>query len=590
MIKTIIGVIVLLIPFLLLYRFKDKKEGLCTILAFLLIFHLAVAVITQALGIFNYFVVLFISAVADIFILARINYKELKTQLKRIKLDVVLIAVIVIAFLYLYSVHYNYTSTVTSATAGFVEVKNMKYPYPYFSDEWSAVSLIKYSISSGKLPLVNPLWHNEPFNNLELPFHSFVSEIILVLGLNPLTQFTLLHIFTGIIICVLVYFVLRANEISKLASSIPSLSLLYIVNGANLPGLWNLIPLIPGLISLLLGLFFMSTKNKKMIFLTAFLTLILYPPLFVLHFIAVLAYFIFSEADKKEKRKYLLLYLSICVLVVVLLFLVSWKVSGSFLGTFNYIKTKLFYSTFTKEAIPDFSILKVIPIPILVLVIPALLKLKKKNYFLIAPVILGLVYWLLYSQVLWRIIIEYERVVVSTSILLVLFSGLGVQYVIDYIKENHRVKDYIFVIAQIVILILFFVLSFSYTQRDNWQELKLRPLAGREISPASPANVYLNENDLVLFGDIKEKNFISLPWKGTVIGVSTDNYPLDTKPATITNSLLSYSFFISQNCDKKTELAKQYKIDYVYSKEFDCRDFKELAISKENLHLYEFIG
>ncbi|OGJ19874.1 hypothetical protein A3K73_02685 [Candidatus Pacearchaeota archaeon RBG_13_36_9] len=590
MIKTIIGVIVLLIPFLLLYKFKDKKEGFCTILAFLLIFHLAVAVLTQLFGIFNYLVILFVCAVADIFILAKISYKELKAQLKKIKIDIVLVAAIVIVFLCLYQVHSNYTGTVTSATAGFSEVENIKYPYPYFSDEWSAVSFIKYSISSGKLPLVNPLWYNSPFNNLELPFHSFVSEIILVLDLDPLTQFALLHIFTGMIICVLVYFILRANGISKLASSVPPLSLLYIVNGANLPGIWTLIPLILGIISMLLGLFFMSVNNRKMIFLTAFLTLIFYPPLFVLHLPAILVSTLFSNQTKKQKVKSVLLYFCICILAAVLLAVIWLRITGSFSTTFSNIGGRIFYSTLTKDAIPDFSIWKVIPIPVLILALPALLKIKKKKYFLIAPIILGLVYWFIYSKVLWRVIIEYERVVVSTSILIVLFSGFGVQYIIDYVRKNHHVSRSVFVIAQIIILIFFFIISFSYTERGSWQELKLYPLKGGVVLPASPANIYLNEQDLTLFSKIKGKNFISLPWKGTVIGVSTDNYPLDTKPATITNSILSYSFFIFQNCAKKSELAKQYQISYVYSREFDCRDFKEIAISEEDLHLYEFIG
>ena len=85
MIKNILGLIILLIPFLLVYKFKDKKEGFCTILAFFLVFHLVAAFLTQAFGIFNYLIVLFISIVADIFILAKINYKELKLQLKNIK-------------------------------------------------------------------------------------------------------------------------------------------------------------------------------------------------------------------------------------------------------------------------------------------------------------------------------------------------------------------------------------------------------------------------------------------------------------------------------------------------------------------------
>ncbi len=588
MILTLLGIIILLVPFLLIYRFKDKKEGFVTILIFFLIFHLVISVLTQALGFFNYLTIIFISLVVDVFILYKINFTEFKKHFKSVKFDFVLLAVIVLAIITLYSVHNNYTGIVTSVFTPFSEVENMKYSYPYFSDEWSAVSLIQYSIYSGKLPIVNPLWHNSPFNNLELPFHSFVSEIILMLNLDPLTQYSVLHILTGLIMCVLVYFVLRANELSKLASSLSSLSLLYIVNGANLPGLWTLIPIILGTITMLSSLFFMTTKNKKMIFVSSFLTLIFYPPLFVLSFIAVLTYFITQEKGDKRKKS-LLIYLGICVVSAVLLFLISLTVF-SFPESLSYIKTKIFYPTFTRNAIPDFSIWKVIPIAVLILSILGLLH-KKKKHFILAPIFLGLVYWVIYSQVLWRLIIENERIVFATSVLVVLFSGFGVQYILDYLENNHDTKKYpIFPTLQALVLILFLILSFSYTQRDNWQELKLHPLGGGSVSPASPANNYLIEDDLEIFEGIKEKRFLTVPWKGTVIGVSTNNYPLDTKAATISNIILSYSEFARATCEEKTELAKEFEINYVYAFQFDCRDFKEIAISGENLHLYEFTG
>ena len=133
------------------------------------------------------------------------------------------------------------------------------------------------------------------------------------------------------------------------------------------------------------------------------------------------------------------------------------------------------------------------------------------------------------------------------------------------------------------------MLSFNYTQRDNWKEFKLNPVGGREVLPAAPANTYLHQDDLVIFQDIHEKRFISLPWKGLVIGVSTLNYPLETKSSTITNGFLRYSEFMSYNCERKKEIAHEFKIDYVYSSGFDCRYFKEIAISTENIHLYEFV-
>ena len=83
MLKTMLGVILLLIPFLLLYRFKDKKLGFAYILSFLMAFHLALAVITQAFGVFSWSLVVIVSLIADIIVLTRINFRELKAEIKK---------------------------------------------------------------------------------------------------------------------------------------------------------------------------------------------------------------------------------------------------------------------------------------------------------------------------------------------------------------------------------------------------------------------------------------------------------------------------------------------------------------------------
>jgi hypothetical protein len=603
MITTLLGMILLLIPFLLIWKFEDKKLGFAYILSFLIAFHLIVAVVTQALGIFSYNLVLGINGFLALIILIKTNFKQIYKNLKLIKIlkiDWILIFVIIVVFIQLYSVHYNYTGEITTVH-GFTKIENMKYPYPYFSDEWVAVSLIQYSIGSGKLPLVNPLWHNSHFVNFELPFHSFISEIILLLDLNPLTQYTILTIFTGILLCLLVYFILRTNGISRIVSGIASLSVSYIVNGANLPGIWNLIPLTLGIISFLLGFLFMSLNKRKMSLFMAFLTLIFYPPLFVLHSISLIFYFAFSDISKKEKIKSIFSYLIICALVTFLLFIFALIVLNSLdfvskpvSSFFDYARAHIFYKTFTVDAIPYFAIWKVIPILTLLLAGIGFFKLVriKRKLWLVAPVLVGLIYWVIYSFVLSRFIIEYARIVVTTSILIIILSGFGLHYLLKYLRKFYFIRKYrIIEIAQIIILLVFFVLSFSYTQRDNWKELRLYSVKNNAVFiPGAPANMYLNEDDLKLFNNIKEKNFLSLPWKGLVIGTATHNYPLITKESTLTNTLLNYIAFMESSCEKKSEIAKQRKMGYIYSEEFNCEGFEIRGVSGEGLHLYEFTG
>lgn len=601
MITTLFGLILLLIPFLLIYRFEDKKIGFAYILSFMIFFHLIVAVATQALGIFNYSFIFGINLVVVLLILVKTNFKQFFGSLKEIKLikiDWILIFVIIVIFMHLYSVHYNYTGIVTSINEPYKEVTGMKYPYPYFSDEWVAVSLIQYSIETEKLPLVNPLWHDSPFVNFELPFHSFISEIVLLLDLNPLAQYTILTIFTGMLICLLVYFILRVNGISRIISGIASLSALYIVNGANLPGIWNLMPLTLGIISMLLGFLFMSFDKRKMSLFLAFLTLIFYPPLFVIHSFSLILYFLFIKTSKKEKIKSIFSYLAICTFVTLILFAFAFFVLNSlnFVSKpinsfFDYVRGHIFYKTLTVNALPDFSIWKIIPISILLLSAFGIFKEAKKKIWLVAPVFVGLLFWWVYSFVLWRLIIEDARVVVFTSILIVILSGFGLHYLVEYLKKLDFIRKYrIIEIAQAIVLIGFFVLAFSYTQRDNWQDLKLRSTVDEKvISPAAPANMYLHEDDLKLFSSIKGKNFLSSPWKGLVIGTATSNYPLITKESTLTNKRTDFNSFMNSNCSKKYEIAKRNEINYVYSQEFNCNGFEIKGISREGLHLYEVV-
>ena len=143
--------------------------------------------------------------------------------------------------------------------------------------------------------------------------------------------------------------------------------------------------------------------------------------------------------------------------------------------------------------------------------------------------------------------------------------------------------------VKVYFLFLFLVLSFFYTNYSGWEKITLKINGSNySLSPAAPANKYLTADDLELFREISHKRFLSPPWKGLVLGVATDNYPLNTKDSIVSTNFLYYNNFINETCENKASIAKKAHLAYVYSSEFNCDKFNLLGVSQENLYLYKF--
>jgi hypothetical protein len=215
---------------------------------------------------------------------------------------------------------------------------------------------------------------------------------------------------------------------------------------------------------------------------------------------------------------------------------------------------------------------------------------KNRKWILISELILGVVFWFFYSFTTFRFFIEFERIAIFTSIITVIVSGFGLQEMEEYIKSKLKKNAEIIIkTSEILMLLIFLFLIPFYTQGENWEKIiAVNYVTGDVAYPKSPANNYLTADDLKIFKDIKGKTFLSLPWKGTVIGIATGNYPILVKDGTIgIGSVDTLNNFLGADCAIKKRMAKSLKLDYIYVSEFDCPGFEEVAESSENLFLYK---
>jgi len=604
MFESPFGIILLGLPFLGLTLFKDKKAGFVYILFFSLLFCTALAFLTQLLGLFNYKVVFTVTAAAEIFFLFFVlaesrkskrshrNSEENKGEgrvflMTARRLDWVLVSIVCIAFFYLWQVHYNYTGKINFATdTGVIyhQAQNMVYPYPYFSDEWYSVLLVENSISSGKLPFTG--FGGQYFLNLEMFFHSLLAEIFLLLGLNPLTQYTLVSIFANILIIVLAYIFLRLCKVSKIYAGFSSLLILFIASGANLPGIWNFIPVHSGIIFCLLGFCFLAKDKFLLAVLAGFSVMIFYAPLFIFYGFGLIIFGFLRFRERIAEYANRMAYSFLAALPILAVFYIGIMISP-FSKTAQFVFSKLFYTSFYGPNMNvEFAFYNVIPIPAIFLAFWGINSVYKNLKWFFAVFVLGCAFWFFYSFTTSRFFIEYERVVFFVSIIVCVISGFGLSRIENFFGRFKNIFKFLVLFS----IVLFLVFLPFYTRQEGWKKFIVKDIiTGTTVFyPKAPANNYLTPEDIRIFSRIKDKRFLSIPWKGTVIGVATQNIPLVTKQGTISLGESALFDFLSADCSGKLTIAKKQKIDYVYLNQFNCPQFNEADRSREGFVLYEF--
>ncbi|MBD3319981.1 MAG: hypothetical protein GF350_02695, partial [Chitinivibrionales bacterium] len=576
MIFTLFGIVLFAAPLLLLRKFKDKRYGFAAIVSLMIAGHWLIAAASQALHIFHYAVITIIHTGIAVALIAGFKKPEGSWREWRKRIDWVAIVVLAIACMHLFRVHYSYTGKIADIRSHLTrqdsrEVTSMRYPWPYFADEWCAIAFVKHSIEHHSLPLKNPfIPRRSRFPNFEAAFHSLLAEIMLLMQLDPVTDYTKITLVVGMLICLLLYLLLVHCGIHRLVAAIAALCALYITNGANLPGIWTLLPLIMGLVAMLSGMFFFVNNSVPMMLFATATTLLLYPPLVVFWAPGYIAgVLVAPEVSWKTRLKnvaLLVLLIGGSAAIVALFYLLAQGKKAPPL--IDMVISKVLYTTPIEGAIPDYSLWHIVPIPVLALSLVGLYALiKKKVMWCVVMALVGIGYCIAYSFTTFRVVIEYERVAVVTALLLVVCAGFGLEFLLKKLGTVAAFRNKILINSALAgVLMILSGLSFRYTERENWSRLVLREIGSNRIMvPASPANAYLHADDLRLFEHIQGKYFLSHPWKGSVIAVATGNYPVSCKPGTITVNPDLFREFMMAGCAEKHEIAKKWSIDYVYA-------------------------
>jgi hypothetical protein len=347
-----------------------------------------------------------------------------------------------------------------------------------------------------------------------------------------------------------------------------------------------------GIIMFLLGLISISYGNIKLSLIQFFLSIIFYTPIMIFAFPIIFWVFFKENIHKKT-----LLFLSLLIIATLstIFLVVGIGINNNNLFLIGEKIIDYIIRPSLDNGIPNYNIGHILPLVTIPFIPFGLIKIyKERKIYLLIPIITGLVFWFFYSFVKIIFVIEYPRVIIITSLFLVISSGFGINWLYQIIiKKIDILKNKkLILLLKIIIFSIIISMSFFYTKTKNWSNLTLKVNNGNKISkvlPAAPINHYLQEDDINLFKEIKNKNFIAPPWKGLVVGVATKNYPLDSKTSIISNKILLYQQFMSADCISKNILAKDFSIDYVYGQFFDCDNFNLIGISKEGLYLFEFI-
>lgn len=575
----IIGALMVTAQCVLLHKiFLKIPQAQYRILFSVLGIHLAVALITQYAGVFTYGVLASIHAVAllPLWFFGRTHtFSELGREQARLIREWGALVLLVAVPITLSMVYFNYSGTYNISTnAQYFEAEHLSYPYPSVSDEWYAMSWVAQTIETRSLPLHNTYDESDQsFTNYQFPFHSVLAGVFLLFGVHPIHGYVLVSIFLNSLLVLLLYSVMRTYGATQGSALLASTMALTIPWGATLLGLWCLIPATLGSIALFALIGGCARRDDLVVYTIpggAVITLLLYPPYIV--FVAPITFTFLFLLKKKLRTRYCIGMIGVVALLL-----------GAVL-----LQPELLERVWREALLGDVKPLLVphqlLPLLYIVLAYVMVVPLKKRFAPILIPWGIGLIAWVCYAVMTYRFVIGYERAVVVTLFFTLILAALGLTRLIKLF--NPSVRRYAVLGVNMVAVLAMVLTTIGYTEHEDWRKLTaIDSVSGALYVPGAPIILAYYPDDATLFKTMHSDRILTIPWKGTVLGVVSDVTPIVTQPGTISSNSGLYDDFITAQCDEKHRLARAYHVTYTYTHRFNCEGFTTVQSSGEGVVL-----
>ncbi len=584
--------ILFLLPFILVFNFKDKKKGFLYIFTYYTLYIIISSVFLQALHTFSFRNIFILQILIDLVAVTYFLKHELhfpnKDDFKKLfdKQNSLIVAIFITSFIYLLlpNIHFKggYNDAVTykfdektNALSFDRVIKNEEegkyYPYPSYSDEWVAFGKIRNIIEDKSLPFKNYL-KGDAFSFEPLAtYFSYLSYIYLYFNLS-LEQFFLIGKFFNFFLILSFFFLFRSIKISKFASVTASIISLFIMNTQIVTGLWMFIPFNMGALFFFVSLIAFINNFKNISLVLSSISILFYPPMLFPVIVWNLINLNKFTQDKKIKK---IIYSFVLAAIVFFTLKAIPNFYPNIINKFieNFIRP-------TAYGMPEnqnlWNLYNFIFIPIILA--GAFLSYKNHRDIFNFFVFLNL-FWLYYYINQTIIFIDLPRLIMLYCWFALIFIAISIDSFFVKYKYNTDNKVYLFV----TVLIILILCAGSYTQMFANNYLK-------KGQPSPILNTYYKQADIDVFKDFKDKNFLADEWKSLIIASVVGNIPMNSKGSYINTKVVSFTKFMNSSCDEKNKLSNQFKIDLIYGPRFSCANFVLIKKGSDDNLLYKFTG